>query len=171
MRALLLAAPLLALLPACSSGPSAEPQAFLDLGIRNASAPMEGVYCAGQPTEEQFAKLRSVGVTKVIQLREPDEDGTGWEEAKAADLGLDFVRIPVAGAEGMTVDNARKLSEQLAAADGPVLVACGSSNRVGGLFALKARFLDGRTAAEALEIGRECGMTRLEPVVTELVSR
>ena len=44
---------------------------------------------------------------------------------------------------------------------------CASGNRVGGLFALKAFYVDGKTPEEALEIGRSAGMTRTEAVVRQ----
>src|SRR5690606_21142938 len=46
-------------LTACAIESRSEPadrDAFLALGIRGAAAPMDDVYCSGQPTEEQFAK-------------------------------------------------------------------------------------------------------------------
>ena len=57
--------------------------------------------------------------------------------------------------------------EQTVGVDGAVLFSCGSSNRVGALFALKARLLDGKSPDEAIAIGEACGMTRLEPVVRQ----
>jgi len=51
----------------------------------------------------------------------------------------------------------------------PALVHCASGNRIGALFALQAFHLDGRTAAEALAIGKQAGMTRAEPVVRESI--
>lgn len=148
-----------------------DPQQFLDLGIRDSSAPMAGIYCSGQPSAEQFAQLASAGVTRVVSLRLASEPGTGWEEAKAQELGLEFVRIPVEGEKGLTVDNAAAMARQLTGARGAVLVSCGSANRVGALFALKARLLDGKTAEEAIAIGRSCGMTTAETAVARIVSR
>ncbi len=155
---------------ACASGPNpADPEAFQALGIRRSATPMASVYTAGQPSEEQFAALPGVGVTKVVCLREADEDGTGWEETQAGALGIDFVRIPVAGADGITRENVDALDAACAGVDGPVLVYCGSSNRVGSLLALRAAWLEGVDDAAALQLGRDCGMTRLEPKVVEML--
>lgn len=156
---------------ACTSSPPVDPQAFLDLGITNASAKVDGVYCSGQPTEEQFAQLKSVGVARVVHLRAPIETGTGWEEAKAAELGIEFVRIPIGGAADLTPDNVSKLAAQLAGAKGPVLVSCASSNRVGAMMALKSKIVDGKSAADALQVGKDCGLTKLESEVTELLAK
>ena len=50
--------------------------------------------------------------------------------------------------------------------DGPVLIHCASSNRVGALLALRES-LRGASDEEALEFGKQAGMTRLEPLVKE----
>jgi len=162
---------LLVFLVGCQGKPEPTSQQFLNLGIMHSFAPMDGVYCSGQPTPEQFDKLKDIGVTRVVSLRLPTEDGTGWEEAEAQKLGIEFVRIPVAGEAGLTLENTEAMAKQLEGVRGPVLVACGSSNRVGALFALKARFLDGKSPAEAIAVGKACGMTRAEAKVSELVSQ
>ena len=172
MKALLIVFSLWGLVAACQdTAPPSDPQTFLGLGIQNSYAPMAGVYCSGQPNQEQFAKLQSAGVARVVSLRLPTEKETGWEEAKAKELGLEFVRIPVDGEAGLTVDNATLMTKQLAGASGPVLVMCNSSNRCGALFALKARFLDGKTAEEAIAIGKACGLAKAEAAVTKLVTK
>ncbi len=162
---------LLVLFAACESAAEPAPQQFLSLGIANSFAPGNGVFCSGQPTEEQFAKLADAGIVRVISLRAAEEKGSGWEEAKARELGIGFVRIPVAGEAGITVDNAQALARQLAAAPGPVLVSCASSNRVGALFALKAHYVDGKPADEALAFGRSCGLVKAEPTVAKILGR
>jgi protein tyrosine phosphatase (PTP) superfamily phosphohydrolase (DUF442 family) len=161
---------LFTLLAACKSAPVADPQQFMALGIKESYAPMQRVYCSGQPTPEQFGKLRGIGITRVVSLRAPTEDGTGWEEAQARELGHEFVRIPVVGEAGLSVDNAKLLARELREAAGPVLVTCNSSNRVGALFALKAHFLDGKSASEAIAEGKACGLSKAEPAVAKMVS-
>ena len=158
----LLGLAVLALLAACSSTP--EPGT-----LRNFAAPLPGIFTSGQPTELQFASLSRIGITRVIQLRLADETGTGWEEERAEEVGIAFVRIPVAGSKGLTRANVDRLREELDRPnDAGTLVCCGSSNRVGALLALKA-FLDGAGSMRALEIGRAAGLTRLEPAERELL--
>lgn len=170
MQKLLTTCLLFVLLPACESAAGPATQPFLGLGIRDSFAPMDGIYCSGQPTPAQFARLKDAGIVRVVSLRVATEKETGWEEAKARELGLEFVRIPVDGEAGVTVDNAKAMAQQLSGVPGPVLVTCNSSNRVGALFALKARFLDGKPAAEAIAIGKACGMRKAEPLVVRLVA-
>jgi uncharacterized protein (TIGR01244 family) len=141
------------------------------LGLLNEARPAPGLITSGQPTEAQFAALPAAGVATVIHLRPTTEKGTGWEEAKAKDLGLAFVRLPIDGAKDVTEANARKLAELLAGAKGPVLLSCGSSNRCGALLALKARFVDGKSKDEALAFGRSGGLKALEPTVAGLLAK
>ena len=51
----------------------------------------------------------------------------------------------------------------------PAIVHCASGNRVGALFAIQALYLDGRSAAEALEIGKRAGLTHVGPAIRELL--
>jgi protein tyrosine phosphatase (PTP) superfamily phosphohydrolase (DUF442 family) len=143
-----------------------------ELGVRNVRAPQPGLITAGQPTEEQLEALTNAGVTRVISLRVAEERGAGWEEAHAAAATYEFDRLPIAGADALTRENVEALAELLQeGGDGPTLLYCGSSNRVGALLALKAYWLDGASAEDAVSIGREAGMTRLEDAVREAMER
>ncbi|MGE3172548.1 MAG: hypothetical protein AB7O97_07955 [Planctomycetota bacterium] len=165
MRLRLVLLPLL--VAACSSAPAApavDGDAFLALGIAHSFvAPLPHTFCSGQMTPEQFDALGKLGIARVISLRGKGESGTGWEEQRARQLGIEFVRIEVGGADDLTDANVERLGAALAP-QRPTLVACGSSNRVGALLALKA-WRDGSTPEQALALGKQCGMTRLEPAV------
>jgi uncharacterized protein (TIGR01244 family) len=169
MRRLLLVAALGPLIGCGSSEPRTVEQGVLGLGIPGAVLVEPELVSSGQYDESQFAKLPELGYHTVIQLRPATEKGTGWEEAKAQELGLTFVRIPVAGAKELTEANARKLDEALKNRHGGTLVACSSGNRVGGLFALKAFYCDGQSPEQALQAGRAAGLGRAEPEVRKLL--
>lgn len=142
------------------------------LKLANFHAPMAGIWTAGQPTEAQFAQLPAADIKHVIHMRLATEKGSGWEEAKAGELGLHFVRLPIDGDKGLTLDNVKKFAELLDQTKGEgTLVSCGSSNRVGALFALKAYWLDGKNADDAMAIGKSAGLTKLEPKVKELLAQ
>ena len=167
----LLAAALL--VTACGADGSADPAGGEQppaLGIRNLSKPLPNILCSGQPTEEQFDKLERAGVTHVLHLRTKGEQGTGWEEARANRADVLFERLEIAGADGLTRENVEAFAEKLAAyKGGTVLVSCGSSNRVGAMFALKAAWLDGASKEEAMALGKRAGMTRLASKVEALL--
>lgn len=146
--------------------PTVDDQAVLGLGIRNAVVVDEHLVSSGQPSEAQLGRLAETGFTHVVQLRPADEEGSGWEEARAQELGLQFERIPVAGGADLTEANARALDAAIARAQGQgVLVSCASGNRVGGLLALRAHFCQGLAPEAALELGKKAGLTRAEPAV------
>ncbi len=143
-----------------------------DIEIRNAKAPSPGVLTGGQPTAEQLEQAARAGYRTIVNLRGTGEDAGYDEPAKVAELGLAYVAIPMAGADGLTEANARQLAGIVDDADQrPVMVHCASGNRVGALLALKAFHVDGKSAEDALEIGLAAGLTRLEPAVRERLEK
>lgn len=127
---------------------------------------VDGITAAGQPDEAALEVFADAGYATVIDLRGPEEDRGLDEAAVVEELGLHYVTLPIAGKDAISFDNARKLDGLLEEYPGPVLVHCGSSNRVGALLALRAS-LDGADDEAALALGREGGLTSLEGVVRE----
>lgn len=160
------------LLAACGATPApTAPTDPAQLGISNFAAPAPGLYTSGQPTAAQLEQLAVLGVRHVINLKPASEKGTGWEEAEAKALGITFVRLPIAGQPDVTFANATRLAEAMRASNGaPLLVCCQSSNRVGALLALDAFQNGGRSADQALDFGRAAGLSKLEPVVKQLLA-
>lgn len=149
-----------------------EPGVALDLatelGVRNARMPIEGVVTAGQPTPEQLDALVEAGTVRFISLRPASEEGAGWEEAHDTGGPFAFDRLAIAGEGDLTRENVEAFAALLGeSGDETTVVYCASSNRVGAMFALKAYWLDGASAEDALELGRAAGMTRLENAVAE----
>lgn len=136
------------------------------LNIKNVRLLSSNLLTGGQLSEEQMAQLQQLGYRTFINLRAADERGTGWEEEYATGAGITFHRLPVPGARGVTRSNAEQLARLLEqAGDQPIALYCANGNRVGGLLALKAHYLDGLNVEEAVAYGTKAGMTRLEPVV------
>ena len=136
------------------------------LDIRNVHQLSPDLLTGGQLRKEQMTQLHQLGYRTFINLRQADEQGTGWEEEVAAAEGIVFRRLPVAGKRDITRRNAQQLARLLEeAGDEPVAIYCASGNRVGALLALKAHYLDGLNVEEAVVYGVKAGMTRLEPIV------
>ena len=127
---------------------------------------VDGITSAGQPDEAALEVFADAGYATVIDLRGTGEDRGFDEAAVVEDLGLHYVTLPIAGKDAISFDNARKLDGLLKEYPGPVLVHCGSGNRVGALLALRAS-LDGADDEKALALGREGGLSSLEGVVRE----
>lgn len=137
--------------------------------VANAHAVADGVWAGGQPTPEQFAEMVAAGLHTVINLR-PEREIPWDERATVAQLGIEYLNLPVAGAGDLTPAAARQLHEALGTSRKPVLVHCGSSNRVGALFALKSKWVDGQDTATALANGRAAGLKDLEPAVRAMLT-
>ena len=111
--------------------------------------------------------LKDSGVKHVIDLTQESESPDFDEEAALAEAEIEYDRLPINGADGLTRDNGVAFDRLLASADEPVLVHCGASNRVGAMAALRAGWLQGTGVEESLAIGRSGGLKGLEPAVRE----
>ncbi|HSN52170.1 MAG TPA: sulfur transferase domain-containing protein [Woeseiaceae bacterium] len=129
-------------------------------------SPVNGITSAGQPDAAAFEVFADAGYATVIDLRGEGEDRGFDEAALLEELGLHYVTLPIENGDAISFENARKLDALLQEYPGPVLVHCGSGNRVGALLALRAS-LDGADDESALALGREGGLTGLESVVQE----
>jgi uncharacterized protein (TIGR01244 family) len=132
--------------------------------------PQPGLLTGAQPTNAQFEALSEAGYTHFISLRPESETGAGWEEADAAAHAHDFDRLSIAGAGDLTRENVEAFAALLEeAGDAPTVIYCASGNRVGAMLALKAAWIDGVAPDQALRLGLDAGMTRLEAPVRELL--
>ena len=125
----------------------------------------------GTPTAQELATFAEVGFTTVIDLRSPTEAGYEAEQAQAAQLGMTWKGLPIAGGPDLSPDNATAMLKLLEETQGPVLLHCASGNRVGALFALGIGQIRGTSVDEAIAYGKARGLTRLEPKVRELLTK
>ena len=126
--------------------------------------PAEAITAAGQPNENGLRELADSGYAAVIDLRTEGEDRGLDEQTVVENLGMDYVSFPIEGRGAISFENARKLDQILGKYDEPVLVHCGSSNRVGALLALREK-MNGADDEDALAFGKAAGMTSLEDTV------
>ena len=129
--------------------------------------PRADLFTAGQPSAAQLTELAQRGVRHVIDLRGPDEARGFDEVALSHELGMTYLSLPISGADDLNSANAHALKQALDAVDGPVLLHCASSNRVGALLALMAAQEEHLNDAAALNLGLQAGMKSLEPVVRD----
>lgn len=153
----------------CSNAPLRPVVNYLpasELASAGARLPRTGFLSTGQPDEAAIGTIAAAGYTGVIDLRTAAES-RGFDEAgKVRSTGMRYASLPIAGPDDITYQNAAKLDALLGQFAGPVLLHCGSGNRVGALFALRAK-AGGATEQEALAAGRAAGLTDLEDVVRQ----
>lgn len=124
------------------------------------------IVSSGQPDAEVLRLLGEAGFTTIIDLRTESEDRGFEEQAAVESLGMSYISLPIAGADGITFENAEELDRLIESGEGRVFVHCASGNRVGALIALGAS-MQGASREDAIAAGKSAGMTRLEPLVTE----
>ena len=131
------------------------------------------LYLAGQPTPGDIPILKAKGIKRVVTLRADGE--IRWREGAAMrDAGFEFIKVPFRGPETLTddvFDSVRKLLRD--AKETPMLLHCGSANRVGAVW-LAYRVLDEGVAFDvAFRDAQEIGLrnTGYEAKVRDYVAR
>ncbi len=138
--------------------------------IPHITQPQPNRYGAGQPAPASFLALANAGVKHIINLRPPTETPDANEAALVTKAGMAYYNIPITNSDDLTRDNViliDKILRQIG--DETALVHCSTGNRVGALMALKAAWLENKSAEEAMVIGARWGLTRLQPIVEQLV--
>lgn len=117
-----------------------------------------GLAVAGRPTPEAMLELAALGFRTVINLATPTEPGVKEEEEVVRSLGLRYVSVPVTpqSFSPADVEAVEKVLDDPAAL--PILLHCGSSNRVGAVLAV-IEVRKGRALDEAIEEGRKAGLS------------
>lgn len=145
-----------------ASGCASSPEVAALPAVAEAVSPAPGVVSAGRLAPADIARVRDAGIRHVIDLT-PDAETPGFDEAAAVlAAGLRYSNLPLRGAGDLTRANVQAFDAMLRAAERPVLVHCASGNRVGAMAALRAAWIDGRPAEEAIAIGRAWGLKGLE---------
>jgi uncharacterized protein (TIGR01244 family) len=128
-------------------------------GATNVTRVDATVACGGATTAEAYPELKKLGFKSVINLRRESEAGADIPSgrAAAATAGLNFIHIPVDGANPSGEAAETFLKAVTDRANQPVYIHCGSANRVGAMWLIKRVVVDGweidRASAEAEAIG------------------
>ncbi|MEM6512343.1 MAG: sulfur transferase domain-containing protein [Pseudomonadota bacterium] len=137
-----------------------------DVIAADSVTPVDGITVSGQPNEEALAVFAASGYTTVIDLRGARENRGIDEDAAVAAAGMDYVQLPIESAAQINYATAAELTRLIDASEGPVLLHCGSGNRVGALLALAKR-QEGASVEDSITYGTRGGLTRLRGVVEE----
>lgn len=131
-----------------------------DIGaVQNFSRIKPNLAAAGQPNEENLKKAAASGYKTIVNLR-PKEEWPFDEESLVKDLGMNYVLIPFSTPETLTLEKAEELRTILKDKTAyPILIHCGSSNRVGAIYALYEHLENKISTSKAIEIGKKSGLS------------
>lgn len=122
------------------------------------------VYIGGQPTEKSLASLSELGVKTVVNVRTPREmsDRTQVpfdEAAEAARLGMEYVTIPIGGAEyPYAPPTVERFAQVLERQPGPVLLHCRTGGRASYLWTAYLVRYGGSSLDAAVARGKTIGI-------------
>ena len=117
-------------------------------------------YFAGKPTREGFEQLKAQGVTSLVDINEPGEDGQP-EKQWADELNLRYVNIPVGGCHALSVEKIKEVSRHMDHdSEEGTLLYCMSGNRVSSWFASHLCLEYGFTPEEAMDRAKQTGMDK-----------
>lgn len=155
MRKLLLCVSLMMASPAVFAA-DITPFAYdIESGIFNYNRTSDRLATSGSIDQAAVDELSSKGFTTIIDIRTAIE-GTAGEKRAVEKAGMRYINIPVSG-NGITDAHVKEFARYFEASKGPVLLHCGSGNRVGGL--LTRYYLDQGVPEDiAYEMGRAAGM-------------
>jgi len=118
--------------------------------------PQEGIYTAGQPTEEGFQQLADMGIETVINVL-PERYCEPDEAAMVTSRGMLYRTLPFS-----TTDFKKGTIQQFAAilekAKKPVLIHCSTGNHAGGVWFCYRVLMEKAPVQEALTEARIIGM-------------
>ncbi len=140
-----------------TTSPKAEPVEWE--GMSHASRE-ERVVFGGQPDPQALERAAREGVGVVVNLRTaPEVEALPYdEEARVEALGMRYESIPIRP-DAFGPEEVDRFAEVVReAGEQPVLLHCGTSNRVGGLWAAYLARHRGVPPEEALERGRAAGL-------------
>jgi uncharacterized protein (TIGR01244 family) len=129
-------------------------------GIVNFTKVDAVVACGGATETSALEGLAKDGFKTVINLRLPTEQGANIEQnaARAKELGLNYVSIPLNGQQPDPKVADRFLEVVANKANQPVYIHCGSASRVGGVWLIKRVLLDGWAIDKATEEAKFIGL-------------
>ncbi len=116
------------------------------------------IYLAGQPQTEDLHVAREAGIKTIINLRQRKE--LDWDEAAAVkNAGLNYHHIPFHDAKTLTDDVFSKTRKLLGdKKKQPLMLHCGSANRVGAIWLVHRVLDDGIDVDVAVVEAKQVGL-------------
>lgn len=130
------------------AAPPPTPSTYLDKSLR-----VDRLIIGGQVLDGDIAALKSAGVTRVINLRTPEEMRTlGFDEgASLAAQGLSYQQLPLGGSEfPYSPALLEAFAQEMANSKGTLALHCASGGRAGMLYAAWLVKYQGKTPEQAM---------------------
>ena len=123
----------------------------------------ENIATGAQPTAAAFAKLASSGFRSVLSLRTDKENVDLKKDRELTEAaGMRYIHIPVVSAS----PDPKRVDDFITAVNDkknyPMLIYCGSANRVGAFWMIYRVVANGWTEEKALAEAEKIGLTRPE---------
>ncbi|MFH1339399.1 MAG: tyrosine-protein phosphatase [Candidatus Omnitrophota bacterium] len=127
------------------------------------------LYRGGQPNQEGWNKLKSLGIKTIISLRGEDEE-TAEEKEKTEAMGMNFYHLPMSIYERPADEQVLKFLEIVLNKDSqPVFVYCTSGrDRTGAMVAMYRVVVSGMTIKQAYKEAKGLGFWPYHGDVPEL---
>jgi len=129
-------------------------------GFQEVFAEVDNLYISGQPDKESFAKLKSEGVSTVVNLRTDSEmsnrENVPFDEKAVVDsLGMEYIHIPLGGTDNPYNNEALvKFGDAVTNAKGKVLIHCTVGRRASYMFAAYLIQFKGFSPNQAIEYAK-----------------
>jgi uncharacterized protein (TIGR01244 family) len=146
------------LLLVATATPAAQEPTKDTSSIKNFLRVNEQICTGGQPTMAELEKLKQDGVSAIINLRRPSEYNAEEEAAKARELGLRYINIPVDSNEPKDGQVEEFLKATDDALNHPAFIHCRSASRVGAFWMIRRVLRDGWPVEKAEDEAKKIGM-------------
>ena len=148
------------------SNESTNPEGY---NMWNTANPTPNLTTGGQPSKSDLEKMAKNGIKVIVNLRTKGEFRKFDEKKVVESLGMKYVSIPIGDEKDFNLNNVKLLDDALAGLKSPAVVHCASSNRVGGLLALRENLIKSSSAQDSIVFGRKAGMGSSEKTVEKLL--
>ncbi|MFW2177061.1 MULTISPECIES: beta-lactamase hydrolase domain-containing protein [unclassified Moraxella] len=140
---------------------------FTEQNLGQVLSPEPNIVVTGAIAPSVIDALKQAGINVVINVQ-PASELTFDEQSAIEQAGMSYVNIPVSGADDLTEATINQFDQAMTQyASQNMLLHCKSGNRVGAIVALQAGLLQGYSAVDAVQRGKDFGLLALEPVVAQ----
>ncbi|GEM_PF-109467 len=112
----------------------------------------------GQPTLEDLARMKAEGIRAIVNLRRASEYNFAEEAAKARELGLRYIHIPVDGTNPQDSQAAEFVRATSDPENRPAFIHCAAANRVGAFWMIRRMVVDKWSLEEAEAEAKKIGL-------------